>query len=156
MGITVSAPLDEDRPSLEQILTACGTVFSPEETAVAIQMIGESMNGEYTILAATLDGETAGYCIAGRTQFTESTWDLYWLCVHPEKQRCGVARALLAAVQDIIRGAGGQRVVVETGGRADYAPARRFYRAAGFSEAGSIADYYRNGDACIYFCKVLS
>lgn len=155
MGVTVDLPLAADRPHFQEMLHACGNVFSLQEIAVGSHMIDEAMRGEYTILAANLDGETAGYCLAGPTPLTASTWHLYWLCVHPRRQRCGVASALQSALEETIRKAGGQRIVVETAGRADYDPARRFYRAAGYSQAGRIEDYYSSGDACVFFCKVL-
>jgi ribosomal protein S18 acetylase RimI-like enzyme len=80
---------------------------------------------------------------------------LYWLCVNPEVRRRGVARALQSALEKIVRKCGGKRIVVETSGRAAYDPARAFYWSAGYEECGRIADYYRPGDACSFFCKVL-
>jgi GNAT superfamily N-acetyltransferase len=103
-----------------------------------------------------LPGAEVTVAIAGPTPLTESTWHLYWLCVHPCFQCRGVARALQSALETAIRAHGGERIVVETGGRADYDPARAFYRAAGYRECGFIPDYYRPGDACFFYCKVLT
>ena len=54
-----------------------------------------------------------------------------------------------------MRPAGGERLVVETSGRADYDRARRFYELSGYAVAGRIADFYKAGDDCVVYCKVL-
>jgi ribosomal protein S18 acetylase RimI-like enzyme len=51
---------------------------------------------------------------------------------------------------------GARRVVVETSGRPDYARARRFYEASGYREVGRIADFYADGDSCVFYSKELS
>ena len=52
-------------------------------------------------------------------------------------------------------GAGATQLVLETGGRPDYAPVRRFYRRLGFVEAGRLADFYSSGDDCVIYRKAL-
>ncbi|MBI4905988.1 MAG: GNAT family N-acetyltransferase [Acidobacteria bacterium] len=160
MGLT---PLNEIAPLLPRdaalavdALRACGDVFIEEEILTAATMLQEALDGEYTALAAIVEGEFAGYCLAGRTPFTVSTWHLYWLCVHPRFHRCGVARALQSALEKTARDSGCERIVVETGGRKAYEPARRFYTAAGYQQCGRIEDYYHPGDACVFYCKLLS
>jgi ribosomal protein S18 acetylase RimI-like enzyme len=44
-------------------------------------------------------------------------------------------------------------VVVETAGRADYAPTRGFYAARGYEVAATIPDYYAPGDALVTYLK---
>jgi len=152
----IVAPLEPGQGHcVEPLLRSCGEVFSEEETRVALAMVVDALRGNYCILAS-LEGERlAGYCLAGPTPLTESTWHLYWLCVHPQFQRQGVASALESALEDAVRASGGKRIVAETGSRSDYDPARAFYRSAGYDECGRIADYYRPGDACCFFCKVI-
>jgi ribosomal protein S18 acetylase RimI-like enzyme len=156
MGVIVAPMQPAHLLSVEPLLRACGKVFSEQEILVAIGMVEDALRGEYCIRAAVDGTQLAGYCLAGPTPLTESTWHLYWLCVHPCFQCRGVARALQSALETAIRAHGGERIVVETGGRADYDPARAFYRAAGYRECGFIPDYYRPGDACFFYCKVLT
>jgi len=96
-----------------------------------------------------------GFCIAGQVPLTESTWCLYWLVVPPESQRRGVGAALQSAIEREMQASGGQRIVCETSGRDCYAPARAFYRSAGYVEYGRVADYYSHGDCCFFFFKVI-
>jgi ribosomal protein S18 acetylase RimI-like enzyme len=156
MGVKVAPMHPRQRHAVEPLLRACGTVFSEEEIRVALGMLEDALCGAYSPLAAVEDRRFAGYCLAGPTPLTESTWHLYWLCVHPQFQRRGVASALQSALENTVRTCGGKRIVVETGGRPEYHPARAFYHFAGYIECGRIADYYRPGDACSFLCKVLT
>ena len=156
MGLKVAPMRPDQRPCVEPVLRACGPVFSEQEIRVAVGMVEDALRGEYSVLAAADGAQLAGYCIAGPTPFTQSTWHLYWLCVHPRFQRQGVASALESALERTVAACGGMRIVVETGGRADYDAARAFYQSAGYSICGRIEDYYRPGDACFFLCKMLT
>ena len=147
-------PLEfNDIPQVERVHSL---LFSEEEIRVALGMVEDALRGGYCVLAAQEGERLAGYRLAGPTPLTESTWHLYWLCVHPDFQRRGVARTLQSALEGVLGASGGKRIVVETASRPDYDPARAFYRSAGYDECGRIADYYRPGDACVFFSKVLT
>ena len=143
-----------DLAEVHGILLACGAVFTAEEVGVALEMAGAP--DDYQLFAAEVGGAVRGFACAGRTPLTAATWHLYWIAVHPGDQGTGVGRALQAHVERFVRGAGGERIVLETSGRSDYARARRFYADAGYREVGRIDAYYKAGDDCIIFCKVLT
>ena len=154
MGVIIRAIEAADREPIADMLAACGA-FSDEEVRIALQMVDEALAGEYSIFIAERDSTVAGYICAGATPLTRSTWHVYWLCVRPEVQRRGVGSALQRHVEQFIRSAGGERVVVETSGRPDYARARAFYEAAGYEIAGHIPEYYKSGDDCVFYWKLL-
>jgi ribosomal protein S18 acetylase RimI-like enzyme len=151
------APMDSSQLRwVEPMLRDCGEVFKDEEVETAVQMAhGAVLSGEYSILAAAEGKRLIGFCIAGQVPLTESTWCLYWLVVHPQFQRRGVGAALQSAIEREMRASGGHRIVCETSGRDCYAPARAFYRSAGYVEYGRVADYYSPGDSCLFLCKVI-
>lgn len=140
-----------DRGSVERMLVECGA-FSGEEIAAALEIFD---SGEYVLFGAECDGALAGYVCVARIELTRSTWYVYWLCVDRRWQRRGVATGLMAHAEEYVRGHGGERLVLETSGRPDYAGARAFYEQAGFRVVGRIADYYKPGDDCVYYCKVI-
>jgi ribosomal protein S18 acetylase RimI-like enzyme len=148
-----------DREPLHDALVQCGA-FSAEEIPVALEVLDGGLkgglDGDYPHQVAEEEGGVAvGYVCVGKTPMTQSTWHLYWICVHPRAQGTGVGRALQAWAEDFVRSRGGERLVLETSGRPDYAHTRGFYAKAGYDEVGRIGDFYKPGDDCVFFCKRL-
>lgn len=56
-------------------------------------------------------------------------------------RRTGVGRAMLTHLIDVARHRGYQRVSLETGSMAGFAPARALYASAGFTECGAFGGY---------------
>ena len=160
MGALKIRPLAQrDRKAIREMLAACGA-FTAEEIRVARQVldhgIAGGLDGDYPSFAAELEDEVRGLISVGQTPLTRATWHEYWLCVHPAAQGRGIGQALQAHAEKFVRSRGGERLVVETSGRAEYARPRRFYRRAGYRRVGRIRNFYRRGDDCIYFCKELA
>lgn len=153
MGVIIRTLQPGDREEVHGILLACG-VFTEEEVAVSLEMAGAPE--DYRLFAAEIEGKVRGFACIGRTPLTATTWHLYWFAVHPGAQGAGVGQALQSRVERFVRGQGGERIVLETSGRPHYARARRFYADGGYREAGRIADYYKAGDDCVIFCKVMT
>jgi putative acetyltransferase len=57
------------------------------------------------------------------------------------RRRTGAGRALLTHIIGVARARGYERLSLETGAMAAFAPAHRLYESAGFSRAGSFGDY---------------
>jgi ribosomal protein S18 acetylase RimI-like enzyme len=159
MGVNIRPLNPSDRSGVEQMLLA-SPAFSAEETRVAIEMIDLGLTDGpergYPLFVAEMDRTICGYICIGPTPLTQSTWHVYWICVHPTRQGRGVGSALQAHVEQYVRSHHGRRLVVETSGRPDYQRSRGFYAARGYQVVGRIADYYRPGDDCLFYCKVLS
>lgn len=159
MGLVIRPLEKRDHAALREILVACGA-FNDEEIHVALELFVEGtatgLAGPYALFGAESDGMLQGYVCLGRVLLTRSTWNLYWLAVHPSAQVRGVGRALQIYAESFIRSLGGERIVVETSSRADYERARNFYQRVGYTQVGLIRDFYRAGDDCLMFCKVLA
>ncbi len=158
MGVTIREMALHDREAVRELLLA-GPAFSEEEVRVALEVLDAGLagglEGDYPLFAAEIDARVCGYVCIGRTPMTRSTWHLYWICVHPHAQRRGIGQALENHIEEFIRARGGERIVLETSGRPDYAPSRRFYERAGYCPSGRIRDYYKPGDDCLFYCKLL-
>ena len=159
MGLVIRPLEPRDGFAVREILEACG-VFSDEEKSAALELIetglAGGLAGRHPLFAAELDGAVRGYVCLGRLPLTQGTWHLYWIAVHPTAQARGVGRALQAHAEDFIRSLGGERLALETSSRAEYQRARDFYERAGYAQVGCIRDFYRPGDDCLMFCKVLA
>ena len=154
LGI-VTRPLGPvDREAVQEALDACGA-FSQEEIGVALELFDAGLAGDYALFGAERDGRLVGYVCLGKASLTAASWYLYWMCVHPVAQRLGIGRALQRRAEAFVRSQGGERIVLETSGRSDYGPARHFYERAGYLPVGRIPDFYRPGDDCLIYSKVL-
>jgi ribosomal protein S18 acetylase RimI-like enzyme len=152
--MTVRCPRASDRPIVCEALTSCGA-FNEEEIRVAVDMFDSGLAGEYSLLGVEAGGQLRAYACFGKAGLTERTWYLYWFCVHPAFQRAGIGQTLERTIEDLVVQSGGDRLVLETSGRADYERSRRFYERAGFTVHGRIPDFYKTGDDCIIYCKRL-
>ena len=154
MGVVIRDLDKEDREDVRSALIACGA-FNEEEIRTALEMFQLGIEGEYALFGAVENGVVVGYTCLGRAPLTESTWYVYWICVHPSAQRRGIGHALQLETESFVRARGGKRVVLETSGRADYRGTRRFYEKAGYVCVGRIPDFYRDSDDCLIYLKLL-
>ncbi len=150
-----------DRQALHELVKDAG-VFSAEEVAIAVELIDSALDKPadedgYRLLIAKFPEETraAGYICYGRTPFTHSSWDLYWLATHPSQRRRGVARKLCQRLEEMIAKRGGTHIRVETSSTGGYSAARGFYASAGYTQMACIPDFYKPGDDLFTFCKRL-
>jgi ribosomal protein S18 acetylase RimI-like enzyme len=159
MGLVIRPLENRDSAAVRDILTAC-RLFTDEEVRVALELMNEGLagglTGDYPLFAAEVEGALRGYVCIGKISLTRGTWHLYWIAVHPAVQARGIGRALQAHAEDFIRSRGGERLALETSSRVDYERTRRFYRHAGYTQVGYIRDFYKPGDDCVMFCKVLT
>jgi D-alanine-D-alanine ligase-like ATP-grasp enzyme/GNAT superfamily N-acetyltransferase len=147
------ARLRQDLRPTDDIAALCRAtgVFSAPEIDIAEELAADRRTrgdaSDYRFLL--VDGREGlnGYACFGPTPCTLSAWDLYWIVVHPRTQGHGLGRALVAAVLDEVRQAGGTRLYAETAGKPLYAPTRAFYAAAGFTLQAVVPDFYAPGDA---------
>ena len=152
--MTVRPFAPDDRGTVREALAECG-VFSEEEIRVAMEMVDCGLQGDYLLPAIESGGKVCAYACIGRAPLTTAAWYLYWICVHPSAQGKGVGSRLQSHIEKLVRQAGGNRLVLETSGRADYERTRLFYRGMGFTEAGRVPDFYKPGDDLVVFFKAL-
>ena len=145
-----------DRSRIEEITRAVG-VFRTDEIPVALEVFDGAVAGspDYMALGAEYDGRLAGWICWGPTPCTLGTYDLYWMAVDPAHHGLGIGTALVAAMERTLLGVA-RLVVVETAGRADYAPTRAFYEARGYRQAARIPDFYAPGDDQVVYVKKVS
>jgi ribosomal protein S18 acetylase RimI-like enzyme len=160
---------DADR--IAEITRATG-VFREEELRIAAEVFAEAVAAAtrtggagdsaafpaaelpYYLLGAELDGRLLGWICWGATPCTEGTWDLYWLAVDPSAQGHGVGTALVEEMESRLAGRA-RLIAVDTSGRTDYTPTRRFYESRGYRAVGVVPDFYAPQDDQVIFTKRL-
>lgn len=147
-------PADRDR--LETITRATG-LFDGDEIPVALEVFDAAVAGsdDYIALGAEAGDALAGWICWGPTPCTDGTYDLYWIAVDPAQHNAGIGSRLLAEMERQLAGVA-RLVVVETAGRAAYAPTRAFYERRGYTAAARIPDFYAPGDDQVVYTKAIT
>lgn len=157
-GYVIRRVSAEDRLQIVGIIERCGNI-NEEEKRCAVELLDIYLNNadqkDYIFEAAYADGRVGGYVCYGRTPFTASTYDLYWIIVDKDQQGRGVGGALLKHMESGILKSGSAMIVAETSGTAQYEHTREFYRRSGFVKEAAIKDFYRPGDDLNVYVKRL-
>ena len=137
-------------------MTRAAGLFSDHEITVALEVFDDGfVDPDYESAGVEIEGALVGWACWGPTPNQEGTFDLYWIVVDRGRQGSGLGTLLLAEMWQRIAGRA-RTVLVETSGRADYAPTRRFYERHGYRQVGVEVGHYGPGDDLIRFAKALT
>ncbi len=149
---------DEDKTHIRAILESSG-YFKSFEIDTALELVDErlfkGLSSGYHFLLVDKDGRTVGFACYGPIACTEGSYDLYWIAVAESYHGQGIGGYLLGSTENHIRFLGGQRIYIETSGRADYEDTRRFYLQKGYIREAVLPDFYTGGDDKYIYCKRL-
>lgn len=156
----------KDRPSLLELLRDVA-IFEPHEIRVAAELIAETLGGSRDYLihvargagaspASPGRGQVVGYICHGHNPVTDAIYDLYWIAVDPRVQGRGIGGRLIAYAEERARSLNGRGMVIETSNRPAYAAARRLYERCGYRMTAEIADFYKPGDARLFYVKLFT
>jgi len=159
LEITLRGLRPDDRPEIARVLQSCGDAFRPEEIAIGLELVDETLDPgpstDYAWVLAVREGRVIGFSCHGPVPLAEGTFDLYWIAVEPDSRGTGAARLLDEAVTRAVRAAGARWLLAETSSTPPYAPAHAFYARQGYRLLERIADFYRPGDDRLTFGKRL-
>jgi ribosomal-protein-alanine N-acetyltransferase len=135
--VNVRAATPEDAAGVAALEALCFGADAWTPPMVVSELTGSDRDA---LVALDDDAGLVGYAM---TLASGDVVDLLRIAVHPERRRCGVARALLDTVLERASRTRAERVLLEV--RVGNAAARAFYAAAGFSEIARRRGYYRDG-----------
>jgi ribosomal protein S18 acetylase RimI-like enzyme len=149
--------LEAADPERIKALVEVTGVFSEEEAQTAADLASWTLadTDSYRFILAEHDGDLVGYTCYDRIPLSALSFDLYWIAVSPAMRGSGLAMDLVQRTTLEISGMGGRWIFAETSSRDPYAPARAFYRKAGFEEVARFEDFYAPGDAKVMFRRRL-
>jgi len=147
-------PADTER--IRRLVDITG-FFHADEVLIAAELVDERLSkggaSGYEFVLADHYGRLAGYACFGLIPCTKSSFDLYWIAVHPDYQGRGLGHQILTEAEKQIRKAGGTRVYVDTSQREQYAATRAFYESCGYKLETVLTDFYAPGDGKTIYCK---
>lgn len=149
---------ESDVRPVRELVAATG-VFSAAEVAIAGELVEERVAkgriSGYEFVLLERGRQLMGYACFGSVPGAEGSFDLYWIAVRPDAQGQGLGMRILTRTESAMRRLECRRIYVDTSGRPEYAPTRRFYERAGYREAARLVDFYRPGDDKVIFEKRL-
>jgi ribosomal protein S18 acetylase RimI-like enzyme len=149
-------PLD---PSAVAAIVKSTGFFSEEENAIAEELVEITLRqpqaDEYLFIFADLAERVIGYSCYGRIPLTKSSYDMYWIAVDNEFRRAGLGKELLRRTEQGIVSHGGTQAYLDTSGREQYIPTRKFYEAAGYTAEAVLRDFYAPNDDKVIYKKIL-
>jgi D-alanine-D-alanine ligase len=147
-----------DLVMVREIVESTGFFHLPE-IDVAVELVEERLRrgdaSGYFFVFAECNGNTIGYSCFGPIACTTSSFDVYWIAVHRDAQRFGAGKWLMAITENLICRQGGRRIYVETSGREDYLPTRRFYERCDYTKVAELPEFYGDHDSKVIYLKVL-
>jgi len=145
-----------DKEAVNNIVHATH-MFSDEEANVAIELVEaclrEGKLSGYLFLFAELDGAVVGYACYGKVPGSVSSYDLYWVAVHPNYQGRKIGSLLLTQVEKQASFLGGDKLYIETAGKSLYQKTRSFYEKMGYQKEAVLKDFYAPADDKIIYMK---
>ena len=145
--------LPSDHAAILTIATASG-LFEPDQTDLLAEMLRSPAPDDVWFTDDDGTGPV-GVAYLAPEKMTHGTWNLYWIAVHPDRQRQGRGRAMLDHVQQWLIDRGERLLLVETAGIEDFAYVHKFYSDNGFEAEARIRDFYEAGVDKIIFRKPL-
>lgn len=134
-------------------------LFRDAEVDVAEELVQmrlkKGVKSGYEFVFAEQNKKVVGYICFGRNTLTVSSFDVYWIAVHPSQQSRGIGKVLLEEAEKQIAAAGGSRIYIETSHRPDYQPTRGFYERCGYTLAAVLDDFYAPGDGKATYIKLV-
>jgi ribosomal protein S18 acetylase RimI-like enzyme len=96
-----------------------------------------------------------GWCYLAPDDHAEGVWNLWWIGVDPKEHGTQAGRTLLAHAEELVLGAGGRLLVIETSDSEALSRARNFYTRAGYKDCGRIPDFYAKNESKVIFARSL-
>jgi len=149
----------EDKKRLEEILISTG-YFYDFEIRTALELADETISSGmersgYYWFKAMEGSEVLAFANYGQNEFSTHSWELYWIAVHQDFRNRKIGKALLKAIEEKVKQAGGKILWIETSGRPLYAPTEEFYKRNGYELQASLKDFYGPGDPKQIYARTL-
>lgn len=148
-----------DREKIRIIVESNRPFFLPVEVQVALDLLEDRLAkktaSEYQFILLDVSGHTVGFSCYGAVACSLTSYELYWIAVHQSHRHWGYGQRLLKAVEERIARLGGTRIYIDTSGRREYEPTRKFYRDCHYRLEAVLKDFYGTGDDKYIYKKVL-
>jgi len=147
----------EDIQNVSDILISTN-FFNQEEIKIACELVEEALKkwqekSWYNFLFADYENQTIAYSCFGKIDWTVCSYDLYWIGTHNDFRWNWIGWLLLKETEKMISQKWTCNIYVETAGKEQYQPTRKFYEKNWYTKEAVIKDFYADGDDKIIYSK---
>ena len=150
-------------PNDEQVVMAIAKaidLFSSQELeefgCMLTEYFNRNMDSDRFWITYDNGNSPVGVAYYAPEPYTQGTWNLYFIAVHPDSQGQGYGARLLHYIEQMLAERGERVLLVETSGLSNFERTRAFYRKQGYEEEARIREFYKAGDDKIIFGKALN
>jgi len=142
-------PCQADADTVRDLVIATD-FFHDYEVDVAVELITERLQkgvevSGYHFVFCEIAGQLSGYACFGPIPCTASSYDVYWIAVHPTFQGKGLGKMIM----------GGTRIYLDTSQSTKYHTTREFYRRCHYDQVSVLTGFYAPGDGKVIYSKHL-
>ncbi|MBD3272627.1 MAG: GNAT family N-acetyltransferase [Elusimicrobia bacterium] len=121
-----------------------------------LREVFQSKTEDYIIREEYYEGSLTGYIIFGKLEWTENTYEIYWIIVDPYCWKKNIGTKLVMHAESyILNKEQNGFIIAETSLTEKFDSARAFYQKLGFTQVGQIPHYYGKDDGMAIFHKPL-
>jgi GNAT superfamily N-acetyltransferase len=154
--IRPTEPRDTD--ALVELARGTG-VFKPAEVEALREVLDDYHAKEHAqghlAVTSEREGRPVGFAYYAPSAMSEHGWYLWWIAVDATTHARGLGSELLRHAEGEVRRAGGRILLIETSSLPRYELTRRFYLKHEYDVAGTVRDFYADGDDLVVFSKRL-
>jgi ribosomal protein S18 acetylase RimI-like enzyme len=143
-----------DIAALKRVLDVTG-LFPSEMLADMVDSFLHAAECDEVWLTCEEARDAIGFCFAAPEKFTEGTWNMLAIAVHPDSQRKGAGAAIVKHLEGALRERGERILIADTAGTNEFAQTRQFYRRNGYTEEARIRDFWAVGNDKVVFWKAI-
>jgi GNAT superfamily N-acetyltransferase len=154
------APVPSESPTLVSIAVAT-KLFTEQDADLLLRQTldgfhaGRLGEGHHVYVCTDDNDRPVGWTYFARNGKADGVWDLWWIGIAPPSHGRGLGKALLAYAEDVARDNGARLLIIETSSLPLLAHTREFYRQRGYTECGTVPDFYGEGDGKVTFARRL-
>lgn len=153
MTIAVRLADSSDVPTIGAIAERAG--LFPASAAAEIAAPAWVDDGVDVWMIAEIERTICGFGFAEPERLTDRTWNIRALAVSNSVRRKGVARAIVAGIEQHVKARQCRLIVVDTTNLVDQEPARAFYKANAYEHVATVSDFFADGEDKVTFTKRL-
>ena len=154
MQYDIRKVIASDIEALKMVLDSSGLFPSEYLEEMMAEYLSDLASGEIWFTYVQ-DGQPVGFGYCVPEKLTDGTYNLLAIAVDKTVQGTGIGSKMVKYLEDELKRQQKRILIVDTSGSDDFALTRSFYLKAGYTNAATIKDFWKDGEDKVTFYKRL-